>query len=591
MSASCGSLSLIPDLCFAWPFLHMNSIATSIAYFPLGEALKKRGLITSSDLEKALAIQTQRGGLVGSILVRLGAISEEKLLPVLAEQLGMSLLCWEDIHLHIATLNRTMQTSGLSFEWFLDQQVVAWEAPDGIIHCAARNPNDSYLQEALSLAFQSHSFSWHLIRSQDLERLLKAIQDDALTDRKNDSDYLRELAEEAPVIELVNNIITQAIEQGASDIHLEPEDSQFFVRYRIDAVLQTRMTLPRQRFDAVASRIKLVSGMDIAERRLPQDGRITTRGGGTEMDIRVSSVPGVHGESIVMRLLPKERKDLRLERLGMATDHLQRFTHWVQEPHGIILVTGPTGSGKSTTLYAALAATNDRRRKIITVEDPVEYQMEGITQIQAHSEIGYDFARALRAILRQDPDVVMIGEIRDSETARIAVQASLTGHMVLSTLHTNDSLSAFPRLIDMGIEPFLVASSVKAVLAQRLVRRVCDHCSRPTHIPEALKPTFHDLLNRFPGLLPPLPRFKEAVGCTHCHGMGYRGRVGIYELAEMTPPLRDGVSHRLSASELTKLAKSEGFRSLREDGLIKAWEGVTTVEEVLRVTGTGELED
>jgi len=569
----------------------MNEQAAIPSWRPLGDMLQEKTLISKSDLEKALVIQQQFGGRLGSILVRLGAISEDSLLPVLSDQLDMDLLHADDIPTKSSATTQTMQASGLSFDWFLDQQVAAWETADGIIHCAARNPLDGYLQETLSAAFPEHTITWHLIRIQDLERLIKTIQDGTSADRTDDSAYLRELAEEAPVIELVNNIITQAIEQGASDIHLEPEEDAFLVRYRIDAVLQTRMTLPRQRYDAVASRIKLVSGMDIAERRLPQDGRISTRGGGTEMDVRVSSVPGVHGESIVMRLLPKERKDLRLDRLGMAADHLQQFTRWVHEPHGIILVTGPTGSGKSTTLYAALAATNDRSRKIITVEDPVEYKMEGVTQIQAHSEIGYDFARALRAILRQDPDVVMIGEIRDSETARIAVQASLTGHMVLSTLHTNDSLSAFPRLIDMGVEPFLVASSVKAVLAQRLVRRICEHCSHPATPSARLTPTFNDLRQRFPELMAEAPRFREATGCPRCHGTGYRGRVGIYELAEMTPPLQDAVAQRISVGELTGLARGEGFRSLREDGLIKAWAGATSVDEVLRVTGAGALED
>jgi general secretion pathway protein E len=355
-------------------------------------------------------------------------------------------------------------------------------------------------------------------------------------------------------------------------------------------VLQTRGTFPRERFDAVASRIKLISGLDIAERRLPQDGRITVRAAGIDMDIRVSVIPGVHGESIVMRLLPKERKDFRLDRLGMEPDHLQAFERWAKEPHGIVLVTGPTGSGKSTSLYAALAVANDRQHKIITVEDPVEYKMSGITQIQTHAEIGYTFARALRAILRHDPDIVMIGEIRDLETAEIAVQAALTGHMVFSTIHTNDAISTFTRLTDMGVEPFLVASSVRAVEAQRLVRRLCTHCAEPVEPPATLAATLAELRERFPALFQDPPAFRQAVGCTHCHQTGYRGRVGIYEFVEVSPRIQGAIMQRLPAYEVVAMARAGGYRNLREDGLVKAWRGQTSIDEVLRVTGLSDDE-
>ena len=315
------------------------------------------------------------------------------------------------------------------------------------------------------------------------------------------------------------------------------------------------------------------------------------RASGAEMDIRVSVLPGVHGESIVMRLLPKERANLNLEWLGMESDHLAQFSRWSKEPHGIVLVTGPTGSGKSTSLYAALDGANDRSKKIITVEDPVEYKLPGITQIQTHSEIGYDFARALRAILRQDPDVIMIGEIRDLETAEIAVQSALTGHLVLSTLHTNDALSAFTRLLDMGVEPFLVASSVRAVQAQRLVRRLCANCATPAEPPAAIVEIAQQLKERYPKQLTSAPAWRIPQGCPQCRGSGYRGRMGIYELVEVTAAIQDAVMRRATAGEMVDIARRDGYRSLREDGLIKAWRGLTSVDEVLRVTGAGESMD
>lgn len=551
----------------------------------IGALLVERGLVTESDIDKALTFQRQFGGRLGSILVRMGALSEDSLLPVLATQLGLTLLDAGDLPAQTGEILAALQAGGLAQEWFLGRQAVAWEGVDGTIHCAARNPLDSGLQETLVAAFPAHPLAWHLVRSQDLDRLLKLLETSARPRQDDEVAYLRELAEEAPVIELVNNALAQAIDERASDVHVEPEESAFNIRYRIDGVLQTRMTLPRERFDAVASRIKLVSGMDIAERRLPQDGRISMRASGVEMDIRVSAVPGVHGESIVMRLLPKERADLRVDRLGMEADHLAQFSRWITEPHGIVLVTGPTGSGKSTTLYAALDAANDRRRKIITVEDPVEYKMAGITQIQTHGEIGYDFARALRAILRQDPDVIMIGEIRDLETAEIAVQAALTGHMVLSTLHTNDAPSAFTRLIDMGVEPFLVVSSVRAVQAQRLVRRLCVHCAQPAEPPAPVVEIAAGLAQRFPALFEAPAAWRRPQGCPACRGSGYRGRLGIYEFLEVSPAIQDAVMRRAATGDLLAIARREGYRTLREDGLVKAWRGETGVDEVLRVTG------
>jgi len=555
---------------------------------PIGELLLQRELINSKDIEKALAFQRQFKGRFGAILVRIGAISEDALLPVLAEQLNLHLLGSNELPAQPEMILDAIQLSGLPSAWFQDQRVLVWEGGDGIIQCASRNPINSNLQETLSAAFSSRQLSWSLVRTHDIENVLKLIQVNTSGEYHDEIAHLRELAEEAPVVELVNNLFSLAIDEGASDIHLEPEARVFAVRYRIDGVLHLRMTLPRERFDAVASRIKLISGMDIAERRLPQDGRISIRASGVEMDIRVSCVPGVNGESIVMRLLPKERADLNLSSMGMEVDHLQQFTRWLNEPHGILLVTGPTGSGKSTTLYAALEKANNRARKIITVEDPVEYKMSGITQIQTQSDIGYTFALALRAILRQDPDIIMIGEIRDLETAQIAVQSALTGHMVLSTLHTNDSLSAFTRLLDMGVEPFLVSSAVRAVQAQRLVRRLCDKCAVPAIPALGFIDTTERVKTKSPSLFQGEPRWRIATGCSDCRGSGYRGRLGIYEFLEVTPQIQEAIMCQAPIAEMLKIAQLQGYRNLREDGLIKAWRGLTSIDEVLRVTGLSE---
>ena len=550
----------------------------------IGELLVERQLATRADIAKALAFQNQFGGRLGSILVRLGALSEESLLPVLALQLEMPLLESAEWPQDAGAIRAVAQASGLVMDWWVDNGVVAWEVEGAGILAVARDPLDPALNEMLEQRLEPGRWSWRLVRSQDIDRFI----DLAARAERSDEDYgdddvshLRELAEEAPVIELVNNLLAQAMDQRASDIHIEPEEQVFHVRLRIDGILHNKLTLPASRYPAVASRVKLISGMDIAERRLPQDGRLSTRVSGQDVDIRASSVPAVHGESLVLRLLPKERKDLSLERLGFTARDLTLFRRWAREPHGIVLVTGPTGSGKSTTLYGTLEEMNQRDRKIITVEDPVEYQVAGVTQIQAVADIGYTFARALRAILRQDPDVIMIGEIRDLETAEIAVQSALTGHLVLSTLHTNDAVSAFTRLIDMGLEPFLVATSVRAVQAQRLVRQVCADCSEPAEVLPAVSRLVEPLLDADA----PPARWRRAVGCPRCQGTGYRGRLGIYELVDVTPELQELVLERATAERMRAMAASQGSRTLREDGLMKARNGLTTVDEVVRVTG------
>jgi general secretion pathway protein E len=562
-------------------------LAPSAGTRRLGELLVARGLASAGEIAKALAFQQQYGGRMGNILVRLGALSEESLLPVLSEQLEIPLLESGEWPADADQVRAAIEASGLPAEWWADNGVVAWAADEGYL-AASRDPLDPLANEMLDRALPTGLWRWRIARGQDLDRLLDMA---ARAGRGSDDDpgddvgHLRELAEEAPVIELVNNILAQAMDSRASDIHIEPEEQLFHVRMRIDGILHTRMTLPASRYPAVASRVKLISGMDIAERRLPQDGRLSARVSGQDVDIRASSVPAVHGESLVLRLLPKERQELSLEKLGFAPRDLAMFRHWAREPHGIVLVTGPTGSGKSTTLYGALEEMNGRDRKIITVEDPVEYQVPGVTQIQAAADIGYTFARALRAILRQDPDVIMIGEIRDLETAEIAVQSALTGHLVLSTLHTNDAVSAFTRLVDMGVEPFLVATSVRAVQAQRLVRRLCPRCSAPAEVLPAVSRLVEGLA------ADGAPQWRQAVGCAHCQGTGYRGRLGIYELVDVTPELQELILARATAERMRALATAQDGRTLREDGLLKARAGLTTVEEVVRVTGGLAAED
>lgn len=569
--------------------MQVNPVSSSedLTTLPLGQVLLRLNFIQPRDLEKALIIQQQVGGRLGSILVRAGSLSESNLLEALKAQLQYPLVDRDLPPPQETEIDAALQATRLSEEWLLQQRAIIWLRDDQLF-CLAEDTFAPLLDEALNRA-ASVPVVYCLSRAQLLDSLLnqlRARQREQGLDVNIDNDiqHLREMAEEAPVIELVNNVISQAMEERASDIHIEPEADTFDIRYRIDGVMFTRRTLPKQRYYAIASRLKLVSGIDIAERRLPQDGRIGMRINGQELDIRVSSLPGVNGESIVMRLLPKERQDLMLEKLGFLPDHLEMLRGWVDKPHGIILVTGPTGSGKSTTLYSALDESNDGVRKIITVEDPVEFRLPHITQVQVHSDIGLTFAAALRSILRQDPDVIMIGEIRDLETAEIAVQAALTGHLVLSTLHTNDAMSAFTRLIDMGIEPFLAATPVIAVQAQRLVRRLCTACSQPAEVPELVRSQVEPFTaTLFPGAT---ANWRQPVGCTQCQHTGYRGRLGIYELVGVNETIRDKVLTRASLSELQKTARAEGFRDLYVDGLLKAWQGLTSVEEVHRVASS-----
>ena len=551
----------------------------------LGEMLVADNIASEADIQRALEFQQRFGGRIGAILVRIGAISEDNLLATLSKQLELPVIKQEDIPIDSSEFLAVIEATGIEKDWWLDQELVAWYANEKVVCCLARDPLDDTTQEVFYHHFPDQEVIWGLTRNQNLDRaidLLSKAQVEETAWASDDIGHLRELAEGAPVVEFVNNMFSQAIDKRASDVHVEPEEDQFFVRYRVDGVLYEHLALPKERFNAIASRIKLISGLDIAERRLPQDGRLNIRVSGQELDIRVSCLPEVQGESIVMRLLPKERQTSRLDHLGFLPDHLDSFVQWVKEPNGIILVTGPTGSGKSTTLYAALDEINTRKQKIITVEDPVEYKLKGVTQVQTHSEIGLTFAGALRSILRQDPDIVMIGEIRDLETSEIAIQASLTGHMVLSTLHTNDAVSAFTRLTDMGVEPFLVSTALRAVQAQRLVRRLCTHCATPTDVSSHVAQRVNHILPE--ALQHTSPQWLAPVGCEACQGTGYQGRVGIYELVYISAEMQEMILNRKPVGEMRKLAREQGYRSLRDDGWLKAYQGLTSVEEVLRVT-------
>ncbi|MFC3093087.1 type II/IV secretion system protein [Alteromonas sediminis] len=561
---------------------------------PLGTLLVEAGALTETDLAKALNIQTEIGGKLGAILVRIGASSEEVVIKALSKQLSLGLL-GDDVKIpDPQQVLETCRAHTIDVEWMLDQHAILWseQGLEQQLFCAARDPLSDPLLSALEVLCPSLEVVPCFVLSQDYDALCRAVDKLKNTFASQNSEnehYLKELAEEAPTIELVNNLFAQAVDANASDIHFEPEENSFRVRFRSDGVLTTKLTLGKDKFDALVSRIKLISGMDIAERRLPQDGSISTRAGGVEIDIRVSALPGVHGESMVLRLLPKDKKRLSMHNLGMLPDQMAAMAKLVRQPHGIILVTGPTGSGKSTTLYTALDESNENNKKIITVENPVEFKLEGITQTQTNEDIGLTFAACLRTILRQDPDVIMIGEIRDLETAEIAMQAAITGHLVLSTLHTNDSLSAFSRLVDMGVEPFMAATPVIATQAQRLLRKLCSHCSQPTHTVPQDASIIADIAKT--SGIDQSANWKTAVGCDHCQGTGYKGRVGIYELIEISDRMRALILAQRPVNEMYTLAKQQGYRNLYEDGMLKAYMGQTSVEEVFRVCRTSEASD
>ncbi len=566
----------------------------------LGEVLISRGLIRPADLANALALQTQNGGLLGLNLVRLGAVSEVQLLEVLSAELNLGVLAPEDGPTP-EQANEFLAEIRSPLSWWAEREAVAWraalpeDAPEGArgpIFCAAVQPLDPLLGERLAQATRE-PVTFLLAQRALIEALTQDVGDDrrdglslAGSGGGADAARLRELAQEAPTIDFVNSVFAEALSRRASDVHVEPFEDRFVVRMRIDGVLSTARAAPRSNFDAVCSRIKLLSGMDIGERRLPQDGRQSIRVSGQEVDLRVSTLPCSWGESIVLRLLGKTSRLPELSELGVGAGQEATLIEMAEQPNGVFLITGPTGSGKTTTIYRLLTHLNDGERKIITVEDPVELDLPGVIQVRVRAEIGLTFAAGLRSILRQDPDVIMVGEIRDPETARIAVQAALTGHLVISTVHTNSALAAVPRLLDLGIEDYLLADVLRGVAGQRLVRRLCPDCSRPSTATEAAA---HE--RAVPAHLRRLAAeeaqaWREPVGCARGGQSGFRGRVGLYEIAPASPTMLAGVRARADEDRLTEMARADGFLSFGDDGFLKARRGQTALTEVYRVAGS-----
>lgn len=555
----------------------------------LGELLEAEGKLSARDVERALLAQAEMGDLFGRVLVKLGLVSETDVARVLAGQLEVTLLAAADYPEQPPVLG------GLSREFLVGNNVVPVALSAERVTFAAAVPQDPYIAKALALAVD-RPVRLQLGTDSDIARALEQMLSEERADNEDEDagldqfagqsddefiEHLRDLASEAPVIRLVNQLIHRALDLGASDIHIEPFEDGLHLRYRVDGVLQDMPDPPPASLaPAIASRIKLLSQMNIAERRLPQDGRIMTRVKGHELDLRVSTIPTVHGESIVMRVLDRESIRLSLPDMGFSADTLRRLQELLARPHGVLLVTGPTGSGKTTTLYASLASMEARDRKIITVEDPVEYQLPGVNQIQVQTQIELSFARALRAILRQDPDIIMIGEMRDTETAQIGVQSALTGHLVLSTLHTNTAAGAITRLEDMGIERYLITSSVNGVLAQRLLRTLCPRCKTARELSPAAMAQYG--IKRF--MPPGARRVYEAAGCEHCLHSGYTGRTAIHELFMLDDDIRRVIHAGADAAQLHASARGQGMITLYEDGLRKVAEGSTSLEEVLRVT-------
>ena len=542
--------------------------------------------LKASDLNRAETYREQHGGDLVTLLVRLGLVSEKDVAEAESELLDLPLLRTADLPDEVPALPE------VSLRFLKQNLILPIADANGELTVVMANPRDEFARRALSMACGKTIVPRVGIASEienGIEKLLgggrsvmgQIVETLGAGDEGEieDVDHLRDLASEAPVIRLVNLILQRAVEGRASDIHIEPFENRLKVRYRIDGVLQEVEAPPAKSTAAVISRIKIMAKMNIAERRLPQDGRIMHRVQGKELDLRVSTVPTSHGESVVMRILDRESIVLDFDSLGFDDDIRAEFVHQLEMPHGIILVTGPTGSGKTTTLYTALSALNKPERKIITVEDPVEYQLEGINQIQAKSSIGLDFAHALRAIVRQDPDVIMIGEMRDLETARIAIQSALTGHLVLSTIHTNDAAGGVTRMMDMGVEDYLLTSTVNMILAQRLVRTL-DPVSREPYelLPEVAEEIgFTRLVKRDRYVV-----YRPVA--TEENPTGYRGRTSILELLPITDPIRRLIMKHATSGELQDLAVSEGMRTMYQDGLNKCLNGVTTLDEVLRVT-------
>ena len=551
------------------------------------EVLVDKGLVSVEDIDSAQRLHEEKGLRLDQALIENGAITERAFLEVMAERFDFEIVDLPNEEIENDAIR------SLPSRFVYRNHLAPISCKDGKIKVATSDPFDLYIFDEIKL-LTNLEVSPVLAPKDEIDKIIKdhygvggdtveEMADDeqfALSGSEDDSQDLLQMAQEASVIKLVNEIILEAINERASDIHIEPFEKALSIRYRIDGVLQEAAMPPQiNRFKAaIISRVKILSNMNIAERRLPQDGRIKFSVGSRQVDVRVSVIPMIFGEGVVMRILDKTTVLYSLTELGLDEGTFDQFKALIAKPHGIFLVTGPTGSGKTTTLYAALNAIVGSEKKVITTEDPVEYNLDGVNQIPVDHKVGMSFAMGLRAILRHDPDVVMIGEIRDLETAQAATQASLTGHLVLSTLHTNDAASAATRLIDMGVEPFLVSSTLSGVMAQRLVRVICPSCKNEVNLKKAGLPKNLKW--------PKGGKVYNGVGCRACRNSGYRGRTGLYELLMMNEELGEQIIERVAASELVRIGRANGMRMLSEDGWVKVREGITTPDEVMRVTAS-----
>ena len=553
----------------------------------LGEILIESGL-SADRLKKALDHQKKRGGRIGTLLIRLNFVKEEDVLKALSTQLGIP------FYSDLGEIDRELALK-LPITYAKKAVVLPLRRENGSIIAATSEPLNLSTVDDLSvllggeislclISSEKILDTLNRLHSEDMNKAEDTVQEmegedlSFLAAELDEPTDLLEVTDDAPIIRLVNSLLSQAIRERASDIHIEPFEKEMIARFRIDGILYNILTIQKRFQASIASRVKIMSGLNIAEKRLPQDGGIRIKIGGRDVDIRVSIVPTAFGERIVLRLLYRESVLLPLDQIGFSGTTLSRFKDLIERPHGIILVTGPTGSGKTTTLYAALSKINSPDKNIITIEDPIEYQLKGIGQIQVNPKIQLTFAAGLRSVLRQDPDVILVGEIRDGETAEIAIQAALTGHLVFSTLHTNDAAGAVTRLIDMKIEPFLISSSVMAILAQRLVRVLCKECREPYQISPA-EITELEIKRDVEGT-----GVYRAKGCESCFQSGYLGRTAIYELLHMDDEMRHLIMKDSDASMIKALAMERGMTTLRQDGADKILKGITSVEEVVRVT-------
>ncbi len=552
----------------------------------IGEILSQKFGVSAQDILQALEIQKKNGGYIGQILIQLGSITESQLLEALSEQLQIPIKYQIDEIRFQEVINEL--SSKVNIDFFYKSGFLPFDIENNHINVLTTDPlkihviskleQDTGLKVKLFLTYDRYIRTLY-------RKYIDSTSEEFVSLEEDDPERLKDMALEVPVIKYLNDIITRAVELNASDIHIEPQEKRFIVRFRIDGVLHEMDEIDENFYLALTSRIKLLSGLDIAEKRLPQDGKFSVRIGSSPIDIRTSTIPTVKGEDVVIRLLYRGKLSFELDKLGIKKDHYDILVDLIKRPYGMILVTGPTGSGKTTTLYSVLSMLNSEEDKIITIEDPVEYQIEGLNQIQIKPEIGLTFASALRAILRHDPDIIMVGEIRDRETAEISIQSALTGHLVFSTLHTNDAPSSLFRLLEMGIEDYLINASILGIVAQRIVRTNCPYCSEPVELEDNIIEKFRlDELSEKFGHLLEKKEFRKGKGCDKCANTGYRGRIAIYELFEYSEDLKEAfVSHKSIENIKNILSQKPYYRTLREDGFLKVIEGITTIEEVLRI--------